>query len=455
MISNKQYLGEFWNPTIAENRLAGLLYYENSKIFLKCYGKHISQTEYMSYDLNYHKSFPIVFGICLELGNLTLINLKQYSYRSINSRKEITYSVDYLLFGSNYLNSLDDKIINYSMLTFFKMNEFMNSKVIESKASFKNGFNANIKVNGKKPITIQNSKKQKDYIFHRLNVSQPKNSTDDLVKSDFYFNSSYKKPISFFQFIDNIKSLQSFFSLAVSKPQAIYKAFIQVGNIEMEFVTADIIKNRDNFIKHFNEVVINFSDILVKKNIPLLYWLSNFKNIEHSFYLYEDAITNFKSLPLKNYFLNLFFCNETILKTIVNIESQNTQALNKINKIISDYKLRSNDKEFLLKRFKLKYPGIESYFDALNEKLPKTITEIFGSDYKSVILTAKNTRDSLVHKNIESIKTVLSTNAEYLNTSNKLRVLFQASCLLCMGFVDEEICKMLFRYPSNTFDVIN
>jgi hypothetical protein len=33
MQSSVQYLGEFWNPATPETRLAGLLYYENSKIF--------------------------------------------------------------------------------------------------------------------------------------------------------------------------------------------------------------------------------------------------------------------------------------------------------------------------------------------------------------------------------------------------------------------------------------
>ncbi|HAO07132.1 MAG TPA: hypothetical protein DCQ50_09100 [Chryseobacterium sp.] len=430
-------------------KLSGFIYFENYRVCLRIYGGPIPGTDYMKYDLNFHEPFPILYGECLEFNQVSLINLKLANFKSSDGRAQYDYTADFLIKGSTHFSDLYKPLITYSMLSFYRMNEFLNEKVIVWEDFFRNEVNAKIQIQNKEARMLFQNRYREDYIHHRLSVTQVFNPANDFIRSSFFCNSNFKKKINFFDYVDNWIRFQTFFSIATCKNKNIETAYFRCGKLDFEVVNSDILFNREKGDESSRNLVIMFSEIEKKENKPFEKWMFHYNSIEHSVLLYQNALKDFQTLTTKNYFLNMFFCNESIMKETIGYLKPIEKIPVNVVSIIEKYGIKGNDRERLLSKFKKNHPTCLNYFENLQLKLPSVVDRIFGEDYLDEMRKAKNTRDSFVHKNIETVKEVIANEEELRRTASKLRVLFQANCLLFMGFEDQEIRKMLFRNPSN------
>lgn len=452
MQSNVQYLGEFWNPNQSNIKLGGTLYFENSIILLKCFNAPIPETKYMYDELNFHKPFPLIYGRNLQLNCINLINLRLHSFKSKGSFNETTYEVEYISIGNSFIPSLSENIISYSMMNFYRMNEFVKFKTIQWKNFFTPRRKRSLDITQAPPKSIYKTKDKQFYLWHQQNINGVENPEDNFIYSEFFLNTSYKKRIDFNALIENKKAIEAFFSIVTAKPKCLKKINFKINKDEFEILDRIIIDVREKDIKHYNETIIQLKDLEDLQFKPLIYWIENFKKIEHSFYLYEDAIYNYKYIPIKSYFLNLFFSIETILKIAVGFIEPKVEVPQKVIDILNEYpKISKNHKDCLLSKFKKANSNVSLYFQEIERRLPLTTKKIFVENFIDTINKAKKTRDTFVHKINETESTIITDEVELLKIAQKLRVLFQAICLLYMGFDDAKINKMLFRYPPNQF----
>lgn len=443
-------IGIFWTPLHSKQKFAGVVKFDDNRILLQIYGGPLPGTEYMKYELNFHKAFPVVYGECLDYNKVTFVNLKLENFKSTNGRSQYDYIVDYFVFGAKYLTDTNKPLITYSMLSFYRMNEFLKESVIEWDDFFKNGVNAKIQIKSKPERVLFKNKFREDYILHRLGVTQASNPVDNFIRSQFFYNTKFKKKISFFQFAENWRNFQTFFSIATCKHTNIKTAYFKCGEVEYEVINSDILYNRERGDEITKNLMVKFEDIEIMKFKPFEKWMFAFDAIEHSVFLFQNSLKELQTMTAKNYFLNMFFCNESIMKVITGYLQPSEKIPGNIERIADKYGIKGNDRESLMSKFKKQHATCITYFEELQNKIPSVVKQLFGDDYIDVIKTAKNTRDLYVHKNIETTKTVIKVEEDLLRVSSKLRVLFQANCLLFMGFDEAQVGKMLFRSPSNT-----
>lgn len=430
---NEQYIGNFWNPCNPKERTFGVLEVSDSGVFLKCYGE-IFGAEYMMSDINFHKPLEIINGECREFMHLSIVFLKLYDFRISGKRKEIIYKAELVVLGDTWIKDLKQTNITYSMVTYHAMENFAKKQMLSIVSGEKN--ETIITLAQTPNVEIHKSKTLHTYLFCRYNISYVNNPKSDFLNGDYFWNTEHIKNISLLELLHFKDTLNGFFSIILSEHLTPKSFDFNIGEYELHLFSSNLLVDRNKAQKYssIRKPAVTLKDLEDVNFLPFVKWINNYYLISNSVSLYLDAVRSFSQLTLENYFLNLFYANETLLREMFPEIKSVTKIPKDIESLISKYDMRLNDANKLRSKFSKPKANTLDYFKMISEILPNLVLKLFGADFINSLKMMKDTRDRIVHENGLTSKIVIENDEDLKKYSNALRIMFQSLCLYYMGF---------------------
>lgn len=438
---NEQYIGKFWIPENAEETVVGVLEFKENGIYLKCYGK-LAGTDYMFDDYSYHKPLSLVNGETRNTECVTLVNLRLHSFGYTSNRWEVNYSIETVLGGDYWLLDVQAKIYQYHTTTYGLLNNFVGKPTID--VAFKED---DLTINAPKipHIDIINDESVHTYLWHNSSTC-----ASGKIDSFFQWNTQFKVRKSFDELIIYKEAIDSFFAIILGDFLSPTDVKLMLENREVNLYTNRILTDELKRAKQSSVrgTLVRFNELEELSFTPYTMWMSNYASISHSVNLYLDALRNYAGQTPQNFFLNMFYANETLLRFINTNARTKSPVPSDVEKIIAKYNMKQNDAAKLRSKFNKKSYTTLDYFKKLDEMMPDLVSKLFGQDSVIYYKTIKDTRDKIVHQTEPTTKNVIDNETDLRKAATKLRILYQALCLYYMGF-GSKAETMVFRSAGN------